>query len=263
LRQALADYEVAGVATNLAFLARIAAHPAYAAGEVDTGFIARHAADLFPTVAPASREVLAAAVLRVLDDERREVEARAAASADPWSPWNQLTLWRMNSPGYRDLLFRDGESKISVRVHAPRHGSLRAVLAGAEAELRGTEDALWIDGVKTRATAVRRGDRITVILDGTNHELHLLDPLGSAGAEEEAAGSLTAPMPGRIIQVLAEPGATVSRGAGLMILEAMKMEYTITAPADGKIEQIRYAPGDVVDEGAELIVFAPATEPKG
>jgi 3-methylcrotonyl-CoA carboxylase alpha subunit len=62
-------------------------------------------------------------------------------------------------------------------------------------------------------------------------------------------------MPGRIVQVLVEPGAEVRRGASLVILEAMKMEYTISAPADGTIAQVRYAPGDVVEEGAELISF--------
>jgi 3-methylcrotonyl-CoA carboxylase alpha subunit len=63
-------------------------------------------------------------------------------------------------------------------------------------------------------------------------------------------------MPGRIVQVMAQKGAEVKRGAPLLILEAMKMEYTIAAPADGRIAEVRYAPGDVVEEGAELIKFA-------
>ena len=74
-------------------------------------------------------------------------------------------------------------------------------------------------------------------------------------AAEESSGTLTAPMPGRIVQVLVEKGAHVRRGAPLLILEAMKMEYTISAPVDGTIASVRYASGDVVQEGAELISF--------
>jgi 3-methylcrotonyl-CoA carboxylase alpha subunit len=203
---------------------------------------------------------LAAAALCVLGDERSDVEIRAASSADPWSPWNQRTAWRMNSAGFQDLLFQHGESKIALRVFPQPDGGFHVSIGGTEMRLRGAEDAVWIDGVKTRATVIRRGDKLSVIADGTTHELRLIDPLAPRGEEEESAGSLTAPMPGRIVQVLTEAGADVKRGAGLLVLEAMKMEYTIAAPADGRVEQVRYATGDVVDEGAELIAFTPSAE---
>ena len=255
LRRALSDYEVAGVTTNLGFLARAAAHPAYAAGEIHTGFIPQHAETLLPAAQPASRAVLAAAVLRVLADARRAVEEQAGASGDPWSPWNQPTAWRLNSEGSQDLLFRDGGSKISVRVYPRRDGGFHADLPGARASISGSNTEVFIDGVKIHATTVRSADLITVIIGGINHELHCIDPLDAIGGEQEGGGRLTAPMPGRIVQILTQPGATVTRGAGLLVLEAMKMEYTITAPSDGVIQEIRYGPGDVVDEGAELIVF--------
>ena len=75
------------------------------------------------------------------------------------------------------------------------------------------------------------------------------------GTEAVGGGRLTAPMPGRITQVLTSTGAEVRRGAALLVLEAMKMEHTITAPTDGTIEAVRYAVGDLVEEGAEMIVF--------
>jgi 3-methylcrotonyl-CoA carboxylase alpha subunit len=83
-------------------------------------------------------------------------------------------------------------------------------------------------------------------------------------AEEEIAGGrLTAPMPGKIIQVLAAAEATVRRGQGLIVLEAMKMEHTVSAPADGVVERVNYAVGDLVEEGAELIVFVLPEGAKG
>ena len=57
--------------------------------------------------------------------------------------------------------------------------------------------------------------------------------------EDTEGGRLTAPMPGRITQILAEDGAEVSRGMALLVLEAMKMEHTIAAPADGKVERMK------------------------
>ncbi len=93
---------------------------------------------------------------------------------------------------------------------------------------------------------MRLGDELTVIRDGINHRLGLIDPLAPARTEAVGGGKLTAPMPGRITQVLTEAGAEVRRGAALLVLEAMKMEHTITAPADGTIETVRYAVGDLV-----------------
>jgi 3-methylcrotonyl-CoA carboxylase alpha subunit len=83
-----------------------------------------------------------------------------------------------------------------------------------------------------------------------------------------ADGQLVAPMPGRIVQVLAAAGMLVQRGQALVVLEAMKMEHTITAPAAGVVESVAYHVGDLVEEGAELLVLtlqsdAAATEPSG
>jgi 3-methylcrotonyl-CoA carboxylase alpha subunit len=63
-------------------------------------------------------------------------------------------------------------------------------------------------------------------------------------------------MPGRVIQLMVEPGSRIQRGQPLMVIEAMKMEHTVTAPADGVVEAVRFAAGDTVEEGAELITLA-------
>jgi 3-methylcrotonyl-CoA carboxylase alpha subunit len=62
-------------------------------------------------------------------------------------------------------------------------------------------------------------------------------------------------MPGKVIAVLVQAGATVERGTPLVIMEAMKMEHTITAPAAGTVQEILYGVGDQVAEGADLIRF--------
>jgi 3-methylcrotonyl-CoA carboxylase alpha subunit len=68
-------------------------------------------------------------------------------------------------------------------------------------------------------------------------------------------------MPGKVIKVITEAGAKVSKGQALLILEAMKMEHTITAPADGVVKEVHYRAGEQVLEGAELISLEPNENP--
>jgi 3-methylcrotonyl-CoA carboxylase alpha subunit len=87
---------------------------------------------------------------------------------------------------------------------------------------------------------------------GPCHRLRIEDQLH--GLDLEAGGaSLAAPMPGKVIRVLAQAGARVAKGDALVILEAMKMEHTIAAPRDGVIAQVFFAAGELVAEGAELL----------
>ena len=86
--------------------------------------------------------------------------------------------------------------------------------------------------------------------------------LAITAATENAGDAVIAPMPGRIVRQLTAAGDRVSRGAPLLVLEAMKMEHTIVAPGDGRVAALRYAEGDQVEEGVVLLDFEGAeTEP--
>ena len=127
LAAALAEYEVVGVQTNLGLLRAIAAHPAFARAELDTGFIARHAGALLPDAGlsdAAQTTILAAAALAVLSDRRAARAAEAATSADPWSPWNVADAWRMNGDGYQDLMLRLAEDAVTLRSPSNRERDL-------------------------------------------------------------------------------------------------------------------------------------------
>ena len=256
LSQALGEYEVVGVITNLPFLKMLADHPAFRAAELDTGFIGRHGGDLFPATEPAPRLTLAAAALRLLADRQAAVDAAAARSRDPYSPWNLAHAWRLNGDGYQDLVLLDGERQVAVRAH-PQAGGFRLDLPDGSALVTGgADETMTLDGVKHRVAVIRTGDELTILRDGVSHKLSILDPLRPALGEAAGVGRLTAPMPGKITQVLVAAGDTVKRGAPLLVVEAMKMEHTITAPMDGTIDRVRYAVGDLVEDGAELIAFA-------
>ena len=259
LAAALAEYRIAGLATNRDFLVRLLRHPAFVAGDFDTGFIDRHRDALIPPPGPAPRMALAAASLALLHDQTITAQGVGKRSGDPHSPWHRRDGWRLNGDTYQDMRWRDGDVERAVRV---RYGSGRYHLdidgesgdahaaAGVDGDL-----ILDLDGVRLGATVSRHGPEVTVVADDGTWRLTYIDPLAPKIAEEAAGGRLTAPMPGKVAQVLAKMGGRVKRGQALMVLEAMKMEHTIAAPADGTVEKVNYAAGDLVEEGAELIVF--------
>jgi 3-methylcrotonyl-CoA carboxylase alpha subunit len=146
-----------------------------------------------------------------------------------------------------------------VRVHY-RTGGYELDLAGgrvaARAERHGDGGLIVeLGGVRSRIAAVRRGREVTILKGGASWRLLHLDPLAPELEEDASAGRLTAPMPGRILEVLVAAGTRVARGQALVVLEAMKMEHTIAAPADGVVARVPYAAGDLVEEGAMLLAF--------
>ncbi|WP_207484258.1 acetyl/propionyl/methylcrotonyl-CoA carboxylase subunit alpha [Arenibaculum pallidiluteum] len=259
LRGALAETQVAGLATNAGFLSAIAGSRAFMEAELDTRFIERNEAELLPDAAPVPPEGLALAALGVLLDRAARARTLAATSGDPYSPWARSDGWRLNDDAHDTLVFRDGGEERSVPLVYRRDGYQlqvggRQLLARGELGPDGTLDA-ELDGMRLRATLVLRGAEVSVFVRGVMHRVQLVDALAGADAAEAGAGKLTAPMPGKVIAVLVEPGALVAKGQALVVLEAMKMEHTIKAPADGTVELVRYAVGDQVEDGAELIGF--------
>jgi 3-methylcrotonyl-CoA carboxylase alpha subunit len=154
----------------------------------------------------------------------------------------------------------DAGKLVRVVAHYRPQGLLLE-LPGGRLEVRGersgTDDLVAdIGGARLRATVVRSGDELVVMTHGRGHRLTLHDP-DAAAERDVAGGSLTAPMPGRVIAVMVAPGAAVKKGAPLLVLEAMKMEHTVTSPRDGTVAEIHFAAGALVSEGAQLLALEP------
>ena len=261
LSRALAEYEIAGVQTNLALLRAIAAHPAFRAAELDTGFIARHADALLRPPPPPTRAMLAAAVWRRLRDEAAAGARAAGAAADPWSPWSLATAWRLNGDGWQDVTVRVGDAEQVLRAHLGAGDRFRLDLPDGPAEVSATDAgdgmvALRLDGVGMRLRAVARGDSVAVFHDGALQEVRFVDPLAPTAAAAVSGGRVLAPMPGRVLEVLVAEGDRVAQGAVLLVLEAMKVQMRITAPAEGVVAALRCRAGDLVEDGAELVTLS-------
>ncbi|MCW5300403.1 acetyl/propionyl/methylcrotonyl-CoA carboxylase subunit alpha [Herbaspirillum lusitanum] len=255
---ALAQYRIVGLATNIGFLQRLVAGQAFSTADLDTGLIERNHDVLFPTLQPASTATLALATSLLLAQE-------AGDAGDARDPWAQTSGWRMNGSLLRVLRFADeagdaGEYRIGVEYRGDQTWILHRDGAqhGLRFERQGDTDLrVTLDDNIVAGNVVRDGDIFHVFHQGRHAVLTWDDPLAHAGHVESEGGRLTAPMPGKIVAVLVEKGHGVTKGAPLLIMEAMKMEHTIAAPADGVIDELLYAVGDQVTEGAQLLAFTP------
>ncbi|HOT83890.1 MAG TPA: 3-methylcrotonyl-CoA carboxylase, partial [Candidatus Defluviicoccus seviourii] len=112
-----------------------------------------------------------------------------------------------------------------------------------------------LDDRRLIASVIAAGTKRHIFLNGQTWIIERDDPLHLVEAGGAHGGGLTAPMPGKVVALLAQPGQKVEKGAPLLILEAMKMEHTITAPKNGVVKAFCYAAGDQVADGAELVEF--------
>ena len=255
MAQALSEYQIVGLATNVAFLKRLVESKPFSQADLDTGLIERHHAELFPPAPQTALPVLALAAASLLVSEQNA----GAAANDPWAG---TSGWRMNGTLLRTLEYSDESGKYPVTIGyddigwSIAQGSAKADMTLVERD--GKHLVIKLDGATVRGTVVRDGEMFHVFTGGAHFPLHYNDPLAHAGEAEAEGGRLTAPMPGKIVAVLVDKGKSVEKGAPLLIMEAMKMEHTIAAPANGTVEDLLYAVGDQVAEGAQLLAFKAA-----
>jgi 3-methylcrotonyl-CoA carboxylase alpha subunit len=231
LRAALEDTEVAGSVTNLSFLAALARHDGFRAGDVDTGLIAR---DLGPLTEAAAPD-LAVRALAALG---------AAGLADGGISLSGFALW---APLKRSVAL-DG---ITAVVEALGQGRARVTIGEEVADCRMTGGAWWVNDRPSGARIVLTPGTVSVFGPGAYH-FDLIDPLDRQSAA--SGGGLTlSPMPGLVKSVHVSAGQVVSAGDRLAVLEAMKMEHTLTAARDGTVAEVLVAPGAQVEAGAALV----------
>src|SRR5207247_10125974 len=115
---------------------------------------------------------------------------------------------------------------------------------------RGNIAELKVEGRTVFMPYVVQGTQVSLAFDG---ETYTMDMAGKRTRARHGDHSMSAPMPGVVLKILAAPGQKVARGTPLIILEAMKMEHQIVAPRDGTITAIRCREGELVQPGADLI----------
>jgi 3-methylcrotonyl-CoA carboxylase alpha subunit len=252
LEEALAGCHVAGSVTNLAFLGALSRHEGFAAGDVDTGLIARDLEGLVAArpASPVEGATAAIAALGLLEPR------------DPNDPWCALQGWRHWEAARHFVTLTEGDQRhdVTVTILGPGRYRIEGLASPQElsAERTGkTRIAVQTHSGRAQLDLVRLGHRITVFNAGASHGFEGIDPLQEAAEADTGGDSVLAPMPGLVKLVSAVKGQNVSKGDALMVLEAMKMEHTLTAPRDGIVAEVLAAAGDQVTDGTVLLALEP------
>ncbi|MFF0368007.1 biotin carboxylase N-terminal domain-containing protein [Micromonospora sp. NPDC005087] len=265
LATALSRAELHGVTTNRDLLVRVLRSPAFAAVEIDTGFLDRHS-EVFTPLLPADRLPLATLAAALASAAGRRADARVLAGLP--------SGWR-NVPAVPQVTrFTGPDGEIEVRYRLDRTGGLAEWSADpgaaepsaadpAVALVEATPDrvVLDVDGVRCAYRVHRVGS--AVFVDGPDGPASLAElprfPLPTA---ELAAGSLLAPLPGAVTRVHVQVGQRVTAGDPLLTLEAMKLEHPVLAPTDGVVAELPVPAGGQVRTGAVLAVVNPEEDPR-
>jgi 3-methylcrotonyl-CoA carboxylase alpha subunit len=255
LNRALEQSEIRGVVTNIPFLSALLSHPELAANRIDTGFIERQLQHLTAEDAAPGDLEFAAAVAIILSDEA------AAALSQPASPWLRAG-WMPVGRRQRLFSFRPSHgAEQRVRLTYGKGPSTlsigeRSYVFASSSAVEGELD-LTLDALTSRVFAVIEGHDLHVRTRHGRFDLHWLDPFGGEADDEVGDDRIVAPLPGTVVALLAEIGASLDKGAPILTLEVMKMEHTLRAPFAGVLKAIKCKLGDIVGEGTELAEIEP------
>lgn len=226
LTQALSEYRIAGLTTNIGFLYNLATSQAFINGDVDTGYIENHQQEIFRQRDADINYAAPFAGTAILTSRQQRALASANHSSEPNSPWYLTNSWGLP------------ETTIGVKLQGQEINLAVDILS----------DLTDISILETRSGF----DLFTP--KGFFHCAEIQPDLGLVN-DNIGGGSLRAPMHGTVVTLQVEAGVEVKKGDSLLVMEAMKMEHCIEAPGDGLVTEFYFQPGDLVDGGAELLAF--------
>jgi 3-methylcrotonyl-CoA carboxylase alpha subunit len=242
LENALEDFAIDGIRSNIPLLLWIARDDAFRAGNTTTGFLPQRLDESIFATRAAPREALLLCVAALLLDGRA-----------PWRIGGIGTPLRLtNGNGASADVVADATVQPGLWfLSGELVGELQAVRYGEN--VRATFDRNAVNGTVTYDERA-----VTVHFDGATYAFRFADPPATesaAAAHGGAAGDgrVIAPMPGKIVKVAVREGDDVAERALLVVLEAMKMEHRIEAPASARIKAVLVKEGEIVAGGAPLV----------
>ena len=270
LEMALDRYTVRGVTTNLPFLAALARHPAFRAGELSTAFIDEHFPDGFAAARveppePAHLIVVAAWMRQEIDRLNAAVGAPPGAGEPSDGVEREYVVLVGGEPAGEDdrgerahpvSLPRDADGVIEVeRVRHRIEADWRPGLDCFEGTVNGTPIAVQVE---------RRGHGFRLAHAGHAADYQVLSlraaalrALMPAKRPPDLSRFLLSPMPGLLVRVSVGPGDLVKAGQEVAVVEAMKMENLLRAEQDGTVAAV------LAEPGASLAVDQPIVEFEG
>eukprot|EP01091_Cochliopodium_minus_P019926 TRINITY_DN8540_c0_g1_i2.p1 TRINITY_DN8540_c0_g1~~TRINITY_DN8540_c0_g1_i2.p1 ORF type:complete len:653 (+),score=197.05 TRINITY_DN8540_c0_g1_i2:440-2398(+) len=258
MSNALESFNVAGLNTNIEFLHRCLKHEEFVKGNVDTSFINRHKSQLInieKSPAEKLRGIILAAAKVLLH------EATLPKTEIKETPWDNLSGLRINSvsPSRIIKLNVEGDKNKPIEVRVTYHSNNSFTFSIDDksylVEARPKSDStirITVDGhVKTYTSRLTSENIIKIWEDDKFYSYFIPSDVKDNNAG--SAGSLVAPMPGKITKVSVKVGQHVNQGDPLIIMEAMKMEHIVRAPFNGKVTKVFYKVGDLIPAKGILV----------
>ncbi|HET7931413.1 MAG TPA: biotin/lipoyl-containing protein, partial [Rhodanobacteraceae bacterium] len=258
MREALAECEIIGLKSNVAFLERLLRHPAVVEGRIDTGYLDRHLDEFVAGESqPATITIFTAAVAALMHDEQRV----AANPADPYSPWNVADAWRIGHAGKRIVALALGDARHEIEAwgfggsYKLKLGEVTCNVTGARWD--GRNFSARLDD-EARSSDVRADAHRVLLHDnaGTRWRFQRVAAFAWEASDSAGGDQIVAPMPGKIVLVKAKAGDKVEAGQELLVMEAMKMELSLKAPRAGTIQSLSASANDFVEADTVLVRFS-------
>lgn len=264
--QALLGTHIIGLHTNVSFLHRLMTNDAFVNADLDTGLIEKNHASLFPPAQAVSSKALAYVAATYMAKHGLK-HSRAAKNAPVGyiDPWASADYWRVRQGEGTTVTVEDDHREYQLRIAQRSSDDWILEVEGVIHELTWDVSSsgdngltfdikLGLDGDLSQAKVVQEGEELYLYTQDGQTRLRVPNTLAHAAeGDEVGGGGLTAPMPGKVINILVNVGDSVKAGDVLLVMEAMKMEHSITADTGGTVEELFFAVGDQVTEGAELI----------
>ncbi len=263
MREALNAFVIRGISTNIPFQAALLAHPRFASGQFNTGFIAEQYPKGFTTdsVVHAAPDFLLALAVA----SNRRVLARSAGIS------GQLRGHELEIGSDFVVVHTDAAG---LRTQTPAQvqavGELFTVLVGAATYAIRLDSALrdvavhgLVNGRPFSAQVERLMLAYRVMHDGAQTEVRVLSPRAAElnawmpfKAPPDLSKFLLSPMPGLLVNIAVKPGQTVQVGERLAVIEAMKMENILVAQRDGVVAKVMAAKGESLAVDQVILEFA-------
>ncbi|PCK29913.1 acetyl-CoA carboxylase biotin carboxylase subunit [Pseudoalteromonas piscicida] len=240
LKSSLEQVHLCGLKSNIAFLHHLAGHPTFTAGAPDTHFIDTQTDVLTQSNTPLDKMVLLASAAYLSHQQPCKNTV-----------WGNLGF-RLNQTAKVDLPFADHEA-CAYQSQGGWKVSFNEQIHQVECELNGHQLTVVIDGARLRASAIVTETAITIMYGPYQHTVELKSKHYISDHEHEAA-PLAAPLNGTVVKHLLAIGTQVNKGDAVVIIEAMKMEYTLNAPFDGTLTSYCFAEGELVSHGDMLAI---------
>lgn len=254
LSDALLEYQITGITTNIRFLHRLINCEAFKQADIDTGFIDKHRDTIFQQSALDTTSYLPQISLFLLLQHQHITH-----SLGNESPWNAANGWRLNQANKQTLSLSVAEDHYEVSAVQTQADVYLVTINDQQHQASGSLDgsllSATVDGHRQNFIVLPQGDKFSLATSLGNIEFQLSSPDAGEMQDAEHRGGFTAPMNGTIVEVFVAAGSKVTKDQALVVMEAMKMQHTISAPSDGTIIEVFCNAGELIDGGAELLSF--------